>query len=177
MISLLSSSEAEARIEELAGLLINVVDGGASVGFLPPLTRAQAVAYWRDVVDAMRAGTRILIAAVKDDRLLGSVQLALETRANGDHRAELIKLMVDASARRRGVARLLIAEVEAAATARNRTLLLMDTRKGSEAERLFDSLGYVRFGEVPEYARSSDGRLHTTSFFYRELVRANESYT
>jgi GNAT superfamily N-acetyltransferase len=97
------------------------------------------------------------------------VQLGLEMRVNGNHRAELMKLFVHRRARRRGLARALIAEGEATARRIGRTLLVMDTRKGGEAEKLCASLGYVRFGEVPGYARSGDGSLHTTVFFYRQL--------
>ena len=170
MISTFTAEQADAAIEQLASLLIDSVEGGASVGFLPPLSIEDARSYWLDVIDAIHSGSRVLLVASDGDQVLGSVQLALEIRRNGDHRAELIKLMVHSAARRRGVARLLMQAAEQAAIAHGRTLLLLDTRKGSEAERLFESLGYVRFGEVPDYARSSNGQLHTTCFFYRTLV-------
>ena len=93
----------------------------------------------------------------------------LEMRPNGNHRAEAMKLFVHRRARRRGVAKALMAELEATARRLGRTLLVMDTRKGGEAEKMCESLGYVRFGEVPNYARSADGQLHTTVFFYRQL--------
>lgn len=103
------------------------------------------------------------------DLLQGAVQIALETRSNGDHRAEAMKLFVHRRAPRRGLAKALMNEVNETAIRLGRTLLLMDTRKGGEAENLCESLGYVRFGEVPGYARSADGRLHTTVFFYKQL--------
>ena len=90
-------------------------------------------------------------------------------RENGNHRAEVMKLFVHRRARRRGLAKALLADVEAKSRQLGRTLLLMDTRKGSEAESFCESLGYVRLGEVPNYARSGDGQLRTTVFFYREL--------
>ncbi len=109
------------------------------------------------------------MVALDGDVVQGAVQLALETRANGNHRAEAMKLSVHRRARRRGLARALMVEVERTARQLGRTLLVMDTRKGGEAEKMCETLGYVRFGEVPNYARSADGCLHTTSFFYRQL--------
>jgi len=150
-------------------LLIDAVDSGASVGFLPPLTPTDAGAYWRTVVTAIREGHRDLIAIVENGIVIGAVQLMRETRANGLHRAEAGKLFVLRAARRRGLARKLMAELERTAAAKGISLLLMDTRKGGEAERLCESLGYTRWGEVPGYARSANGDLHTTAFYYRRL--------
>ncbi len=161
--------QAESNIGQLCELLVDAVDSGASVGFLPPLTHAAALAYWQSVIGAIREGNRVLLAGMDGDLLQGAVQIALETRSNGDHRAEAMKLFVHRRARRRGLAKALMNEVNETAIRLGRTLLLMDTRKGGEAENLCESLGYVRFGEVPGYARSADGRLHTTVFFYKQL--------
>ena len=168
-IKALSAVEAEGLLADLAELLVDAVDSGASIGFMPPLELAEAQEYWQGVLAAMRARERVLLAAVEEGRVLGAVQLFCEMRANGRHRAEAGKLFVHRRARRRGLARALLAELETVARARGLTLLLMDTRKGGEAERLCESLGYTRWGEVPEYARSGDGTLHTTVFFYRRL--------
>ena len=161
--------QAEKHIDQLAGLLMDAVESGASVGFLPPLCKEQARAYWQEVIDAMRQGRRVLLAALDGDLIQGSVQLDLETRANGNHRAEAMKLFVHRRARRRGLAKALMSELETVARRMGRTLLVMDTRKGGEAEKMCASLGYVRYGEVPNYARSTNGQLHTTVFFYRQL--------
>lgn len=169
MIVRLSAERAEEHIRQLGDLLIDAVDSGASVGFLPPLSEAEALAYWRDVIVAVRAGSRVLLVALEDGVIQGSVQLALEMRANGNHRAEAMKLFVHRRARRRGLAKALMVEVESTARRLERTLLIMDTRKGGEAERMCEALGYIRYGEVPGYARSGNGSLHTTVFFYREL--------
>jgi acetyltransferase len=170
MIVQFSAEQAESHISELASLLIDAVESGASVGFLPPLKQAEALEYWYTVIAAIRDGSRILLAALEDGMVQGSVQLALEMRANGNHRAEAAKLFVHRHARRRGLAKALMMEVESTARRLDRTLLVMDTRRGGEAEKLCESLGYTRFGEVPRYARSSNGDLHTTVFFYRELA-------
>lgn len=169
----LSVTEAEGLLTGLAELLVDAVDSGASIGFLPPLSISEAEAYWRGVFAAMRAEERELIAVLEGGAVLGAVQLMCEMRANGRHRAEAGKLFVHRRARRRGLARGLLAGLEQVAAARGITLLLMDTRKGGEAERLCEALGYTRWGEVPDYARSGDGTLHTTVFFYHRLVNTN----
>ena len=168
-ITSLTPEQAEQEIAQLSALLQDAVESGASVGFLPPLADAEALAYWTSVIDAIRAGARVLLVAREGALVQGSVQIALETRANGNHRAEVMKLFVHRRARRRGLAKALMAEAEAVARRLGLTLLLMDTRQGGEAEKMCLSLGYVRYGEVPGYARSADGRLHTTVFFYQTL--------
>lgn len=169
MIVKFTAEQAQEHIGQLAALLIDAVESGASIGFLPPLEEAEALAYWRDVIPAMREGTRVLLIALEDGMIQGSVQLALEMRANGNHRAEAMKLFVHRRSRRRGLAKALMGEVESIARRLGRTLLLMDTRQGGEAEKMCESLGYTRFGEVPGYARSANGQLHTTVFFYHRL--------
>jgi len=170
LIVAFTPEQAEAEIGQLSDLLMDAVDSGASVGFLPPLVRPAADAYWRSVIAAMLDGSRVLLVAMEGDVLQGSVQLQLEMRANGNHRAEAMKLFVHRRARRRGLAKGLMSAVESTAGKLGRTLLLMDTRKGREAHRMCESLGYTQFGEVPNYARSADGQLHTTVFFYKQLA-------
>jgi acetyltransferase len=169
-IAAFTAADVAREIGQLADLLMDAVESGASVGFLPPLERGEAVAYWETVADAIRQKSRVLLVATENQLIQGAVQLMLEMRANGNHRAEAGKLFVHRRARRRGLARALMAEAESAARRLGRTLLVMDTRKGGEAERLCDALGYIKFGEVPGYARSANGTLHTTSFYYRELT-------
>jgi GNAT superfamily N-acetyltransferase len=169
MVVSFTPEQAEAEAGQLAELLIDAVDSGASIGFMPPLRESDALEYWSSVIAAMRDGSRILLAALDAGVIQGSVQLALEMRANGDHRAEVMKLFVHRRARRRGLSKALMAAAESTARKLGRTLLVMDTRQGGEADQMCQSLGYIRFGEVPGYARSGDGRLHTTAFYYRQL--------
>jgi acetyltransferase len=164
-----TAEQAESDIEQLVDLLIDAVESGASIGFMPPIHRAEAFSYWQDVIAAMRTSHRLLLVAIDGDLIQGSVQLDLEPRANGNHRAEVIKLFVHRLARRRGLAKALMHEMESTARRLGRTLLLMDTRKGGEAEKMCESLGYTRYGEVPKYARGADGRLDASVFYYRQL--------
>ena len=169
MIVCYTAEQAEGDIEQLVDLLIDAVESGASIGFMPPILRAEAFSYWKDVIAGMRAGRRVLLVAMDGEVIQGSVQLDLEPRANGNHRAEAIKLCVHRRARRRGLATSLMLELESTARRLGRTLLLMDTRKGGEAEKMCESLGYTRYGEVPKYARSGDGRLDASVFYYHQL--------
>ena len=155
-------------------LLRDVVDGGASVGFLPPLGADEAAAYWQSVAAAIEDGGRRLwiardAAAGVIGPVVGSVQLDLERRANGDHRAELSKLMVLTSTRRRGIGRLLMEAAEAEARRGGRTTLVLDTRQGDPSEALYRGMGWQPAGVIPRYARSADGTLHTTVFYYKLL--------
>ncbi len=156
---------------DLVELLRDSVDGGASVGFLPPLPGAAATAYWHGVFDAMREGSRWMwIATSQDGALAGSVQLDLCMKANGMHRAEVSKLLVHSRARRQGIGRKLMSALEDDATAHGRTTLVLDTRAGDPSESVYQSIGWHKVGEIPEYARSANGQLHATAFYYKLLV-------
>ena len=166
----LEIADAEARQGELALLLRDAVQGGASIGFVLPFEPGEIEAYWRGVLAALREGGRLLLAAFEDEALIGSVQLALEPRANGRHRAEVMKLMVLRSHRGRGVGRALMKALLEAARSAGRTLLLLDVRADDPAERLYRGVGFVPFGRVPGHARSPDGTLADTTFCYLTLA-------
>lgn len=155
--------------EALVGLLQNVVDDGAAVGFLPPLDRAEAEQYWQEVAAELRQQRRAVLVAHEAGSVLGSVQLAFSWKPNAPHRAEVQKLLVHTSARRQGVGRSLLTALEAVAHSEGRSLLVLDTRQGDLAERLYRQQGYLPAGSIPHYARSADGSLHATVFFYRIL--------
>jgi ribosomal protein S18 acetylase RimI-like enzyme len=167
VVESLTSDAARAVVPELADVLIDAVASGASVGFLPPLAPLAAREYWQSVATAVAGGGRVLLAARDADaRLVGTAQLDLATSVNGRHRAEVAKLMVHRAARRRGVGRALMLAIHEEARRRDRTTLILDTRHGDDSERLYRALGYQLAGLVPEYARSGDGTLHTTAFYY-----------
>lgn len=168
----LSGDEAANRIDELAELLIDCVDGGASVSFMAPLTAVRARAFWEEVGSGVRLGDRILLVAEDADsgRLLGTVQVVFAWPENQPHRADVAKMLVRRSARRRGIGGRLMRAAEDAALTSNRTLLVLDAVTGGDAERLYASLGWVRVGVVPRYALMPDGRPCDTTFFYKDLM-------
>lgn len=159
-----------AQMNAHAALLQDAVHSGASIGFLPPLDVITAVSYWHNVIAGMDEGSVAMVAAYDGQALLGSVQLGLEMRANGSHRAEVKKLMVHTTARRMGIGAALMKAAEDEARSMGRSLLVLDTRKGDASEALYRKLGYMEAGEIPRYARSASGELHTTVFFYKELA-------
>ena len=154
---------------KLAALLQDVVDHGSSVGFLPPLARETAEEYWRETLDEVAQGKRILLVSGEAGDVTGTVQLALATRQNGLHRAEVQKLLVHTGFRNRGIARSLMGAAEESARAAGRTLLVLDTEQGSVAEKLYEKCGYTRAGVIPQYALSAEGSLITTVVFYKLL--------
>jgi ribosomal protein S18 acetylase RimI-like enzyme len=166
----LTWGEFDSAREDLIDLLIDCVASGASVGFLPPLSPADADAYWRSVEAAIATPDRVLLVAWDGSRAVGAVQLDFPAKPNALHRAEVIKLMVHTTARGRGVGRALMLKAEQYARADKRTLLVLDTREGDVAEQIYLTLGYQRAGSIPLYARSAGGELHTTVFMYRELL-------
>ncbi len=175
-IGICSAQELRQRMGSFVRLLQDAVADGASVGFLPPLPEADARRYWEAVSAALAGGTRHLFVAEEGDRLLGAVQLDLPTMPNARHRGEVMKLIVDRQARRRGVGRALMRALERAAAALDRTLLVLDTRKGDAAEHLYTTLGYCHAGVIPRYAMSAAGTLDDTVYMYRELGPASASH-
>lgn len=165
----LTPETAEAALPALVELLRDSVAAGASIGFLWPLSVADAQTYWQEVVSEALQGVRVLLLARQDGRIVGSVQLSPCPRQNGWNRAEVQKLLVHTHWRQQGIARALMAAVEQQALARNRHLLYLDTEPGKPAEQLYEKLGYTRAGVIPNYACTPDGVLHGTVLFYREL--------
>ena len=168
-IERITSDAATQALPELAALLQDAVNSGASIGFLLPITDEHAANYWQEVVEALRGPNRILLIAREDGKIVGTVQLDLASRANGSHRAEVAKLMVHTSYRKRGIGQALMNAIEHEAHLARRTTLILDTREGDSSVRLYTKLGYIRAGKIPEYARSTDGSLHTTVFMYKLL--------
>jgi acetyltransferase len=171
-IDLLSGETVATRLPELGGLLTDAVQNGASVGFVLPLADGEVAAYWRQVGAEASAGHKLLFAACDEGgRLVGSVQLALEPRANGRHRAEVQKIMVLAAHRGRGIGAALMARVEAEARARGRALLFLDTSVGdSAATKFYERLGYTLAGGIPDFAADPDGRLTPNAIYYKRLA-------
>ncbi|MBA2338848.1 MAG: GNAT family N-acetyltransferase [Pyrinomonadaceae bacterium] len=165
----LSEEQARPILPKLVALLQDSVHSGSSVGFLPPLTFEAAKAYWLETLNEVAQGKRILLVSSEAGDVTGAVQLALVTKQNGLHRAEVQKLLVHTSFRNRGIARALMGAVEESARAVGRTLLVLDTEQGSIAEKLYEKCGYTRAGIIPQYARSADYSLISTVLFYKLL--------
>ncbi|HEV2282384.1 MAG TPA: GNAT family N-acetyltransferase [bacterium] len=165
----LTADQLAEHVASFVALLQDAVDSGASVGFVPPLADSVSRTYWDGVRSALLEGNRILLVAVEGGEVLGSVQLDLPTMPNAGHRAEVMKLMVHRTARRRGIGRALMVGLEDAARRAGRLLLVLDTRVGDSAERLYLGLGYARAGVIPRYALSAAGALDATVYMYKEL--------
>lgn len=159
--------------EGLIVLLLDAVSHDASIGFLADLDEREAAEYFAQVHAAMTDGSLLLWVAHEQGRVLGSVQLSLCQKPNGLNRAEVQKLLVLSTARRRGVARLLMLAVEQEAAARERGLLYLDTEAGSDAEHLYRNLGYVSIGGLPDYACGPDGTYRANAIYYKTLARPN----
>jgi GNAT superfamily N-acetyltransferase len=159
----------DALIEGLADVLIDCVEGDASVSFMHPLARDRARAFWRRVAEGVAAGQRALLVAEDAQGLCGTVQLILDLPENQPHRADVAKMLVHRRARRHGVGAALLRAAEATARQCGKTLLVLDAVTGGDAARLYERLGWVRVGEIPGYALMPRGGLCSTTVYYREL--------
>jgi ribosomal protein S18 acetylase RimI-like enzyme len=166
----MAQPEEPGLLDTLGRLLVDCVADGASVGFLAPLPVDEARAYWSSALS--RPGARTFVAHDEDDALVGVVQLLAAQMPNQPHRADVAKLMVHPGARRRGVARALLATLEDEATRLGLWVLVLDTETGSAAESAYERLGWERVGTIPDYALDPRGRLHATTFFTRRLPRS-----
>jgi GNAT superfamily N-acetyltransferase len=158
-----------AGIDALAQVLVDCVEGGASVSFMHPLALAKARAFWQRVADEVVRGERALLVAKDAQGIAGTVQLVLAQPENQPHRADLAKMLVHRRARQQGLGAALLAAAEQTARECGKTLLVLDTAS-AEAERLYARAGWQRCGTVPGYALLPRGGLCATTFFYRELL-------
>ncbi len=156
-------------LDDLSVLLVNCVDAGASIGFLPPMDITEARAYWQSIGDAITRDAVILLIAEIDSRVVATVQLAPYNKPNGMHLADVRKLMVHTDARQQGIAKALMLELERLAHSIERTLLVLDTRQGDVSELLYQGLGYQKVGVIPGYALNGDGIYDPTVYYYKDL--------
>jgi GNAT superfamily N-acetyltransferase len=164
----LAGEEAHACIEQLADVLLDCVEGGASVSFMLPMARATALDFWRKVASGVGRGERTLLVAEDEEGIVGTVQLITDMPENQPHRADVAKLLVHRGARGGGIGRRLMEAVEAAAREQGKRVLVLDTASAT-AERLYERLGWQRVGVVPDYALMPDGELCATIFFYKHI--------
>lgn len=165
----LSATELREHLGPLAEVLCDCVKGGASVSFMAPLSQDEARATFEAVAPEVESGRRILLAAFADGVLVGTVQVLHALPPNQPHRADIAKLLVHRSARRRGVGRMLMERAEVEAYRENKTLLVLDTVTGDDAERLYERLGWTKAGVIPRYALYPDGSPCDTTILWKEL--------
>jgi GNAT superfamily N-acetyltransferase len=164
----LDAGAALEYIDQLADVLLDCVEGGASVSFMLPMARATALSFWRKVADGVARGERTLLVAEDEDGIVGTVQLITDMPENQPHRADVAKLLVHRRARGAGIGRRLMEAVEDAAREQGRRVLVLDTASDT-AERLYERLGWQRVGVVPDYALMPDGVLCATTFYYKHV--------
>jgi GNAT superfamily N-acetyltransferase len=168
-IETLPATPPAADLADLNAVLRDAVEGGASVGFMVPLSESELTAFWQDVLIEAGAGKRVILAARAGGRIIGTVQLALAGRPNSRHRAELQKLLVLRQHRGRGIGTALVEAAELAARVRERSLIVLDTSATGNALGVYARCGYTPAGVVPRYACDPDGPLIDTVFYYKEL--------
>ncbi|PZP32487.1 MAG: GNAT family N-acetyltransferase [Roseateles depolymerans] len=166
----LDAPQAAMRVAELAEVLCDCVDGGASVGFMAPLGQERALAFWHRVVQGLEAGERHLFVAEDEaGRLCGTVSLVIDMPDNQPHRADVSKMLVHRRVRRQGLAEQLLRMLDAKARGLGKTTLVLDTVTGSDASRLYERLGWQRAGDIPNYALMPDGAPCSTSYYFKPL--------
>jgi ribosomal protein S18 acetylase RimI-like enzyme len=171
-ISELKTTPSLELFAELVELVQDSVGGGASIGWTEvPGTKA-ARDYWTEVLEGVGRGERLLFVATDDHVCAGAVQLCFTHKQNGRHRGEVQKLMVHSQYRRRGVGQALMTALENAAAARGLTLLVLDTIAGGEAESFYRQAGYTLSGTIPDFARSTQGKLEPTAIYWKKLSAA-----
>jgi len=162
------SGVSDAELQGLARVLIDCVDGGASVGFMHPVSWEKALAFWRGIAGDVERGARALLIAEDQSDILGTVQIVLDQPENQPHRGDISKMLVHRRARRRGIGAALMHAAEAVARDCRKSLLVLDTASGDD-ERLYARLGWTLAGLIPDYALWPAGGFCSTSVFYRKL--------
>jgi GNAT superfamily N-acetyltransferase len=171
----LTPATGRQYLESLAEILIDCVEGGASVGFMASLSKRDAEAFFEKVLECVERGERILLGAFtglgafSDSQLVGTVQIVIATPPNQPHRADVAKLLVRRSARGQGVATLLMQHVEQASRLAGKTLLVLDAVTGGDAAKLYTRLGWTQAGVIPDYALFPDGTFCDTTIYWKKL--------
>lgn len=168
-IRIADAQAARAAIPDLCEILSDCINGGASLGFMLPFEPKDAAGYWQDIAAQVAAGGIILCFAEREGKVVGAVQVGLASKPNQPHRGDLMKLLVHRSARGLGLSRRLMEEVEAEAVRRGRSLLVLDTATGSEAEAIYPRFGWERVGVIPDYALWPQGGFCATTLFYKRI--------
>jgi GNAT superfamily N-acetyltransferase len=171
-LCILSPEAAREEIDALSAVLLDCVEGGASVSFMAPLTQERAEAFWRGVAEGVAAGERILLVARdrSDGQIVGTVQVVCAQPENQPHRADIAKMLVHRRARKQGVGAALMRTAEEAARQAGKTVLVLDTVTGGDAERLYTRLGWAKVGVIPNYALWPQGGFCDTTVFHKQIA-------
>ena len=170
-IVVLNAPVADPALDQLATVLVDCVEGGASVSFMSPFSHADAFVFFRKVSASVASGDAVLLAARLDGKIVGTVQLGLDTPPNQPHRADVKKMLVHRSARGCGIGAALMARVEDEAWRNGRWLLVLDTVPGENGHRVYKRAGWTQSGIIPDYALFPDGRLCDTAVMWKRLDR------
>jgi len=168
-ISVLRAPITDAALDQLASVLVDCIEGGASVSFMTPFSQADGLTFFRKIAASVAAGDTVLLAAQLEGRIVGTVQLGLDTPPNQPHRADVKKMLVHRAARSRGIGAALMAVAEDEARRRGRWLLVLDTVPAMSGYRLYRRAGWTQAGIIPDYALFPDGRLCDTAVFWKRL--------
>jgi GNAT superfamily N-acetyltransferase len=168
-IRILNAAATREAIPDLSDILSDCINGGASLGFMLPFAPEDATGYWHGIADEVEKGAIILAVAEVEGRSIGTVQIGLASKPNQPHRGDLMKLLVHRDARGLGLSRKLMEAVETEAARQGRTLLVLDTATGSDAERIYPRFGWERVGVIPDYALWPQGGLCGTTLFYKRI--------
>jgi len=169
----ITAHESMDCVQALADVLVDCVEGGASVSFMLPFPREKAVRFWQSVIEGVARNERVLLVAEDENgRIVGTVQLVMAQSENQPHRADIAKMLVRRDARRQGIAQCLMSEIEKIAQREGKTVLILDTTTGSDAERLYVRMGWKRVGNVRDYALMPDGKLSGATFYSKRLCDA-----
>jgi GNAT superfamily N-acetyltransferase len=170
-IEICGAPVGETALDQLAAVLADCVEGGASVSFMAPFPHQAALAFFRKVAASVAAGDTVLLAARLDGKIVGTVQLGLDTPPNQPHRADVKKMLVHRAARNRGIGAALMARLEEEALRRGRWLLVLDTVPGENGHRVYQRAGWTESGIIPDYALFPDGRLCDTMVMWKRLQK------
>ncbi|MGB7390850.1 GNAT family N-acetyltransferase [Marinomonas sp.] len=176
-MELLKVDDLNPYLNDLVELLCDAVDSGAPIGFLPPLSEPEAKAYWLSINEELQVNSRQVLLVREEDKIVGSVQIAMSPKANALHRCDVEKLMVHTEARENGLGSILMQGVERVAASMQRQLLILEVRSDDIAHNMYVKLGFTPFGEVPNYTRSANGALHNSTFFFKEIELTHEVFS